>query len=216
MNKKLKNKLILIAIAIICIIAMPNKSNAGLQANKGGTSLVSTTANDFFKTIRRMETQYGTLGKDAQLNDKYVDTTENGIDCHMALNTEWGAAGILAYSMYGTIPTSSNDTTTGNASGIYQMGYSKYEYVAGIYSTTNSYTNIIESADSRYYNKYESSGTTIAGDGLGKFGYSIDTLSASYPIFERSSSGVLYSYSISGSSDSNYGSRAVVVCGAGL
>ena len=170
MNIKIRNILIISIIAIMGIIVMPNKANAGLQANKGGTSLVTTTANDFFKTIRRMETQYGTLGKNAQINDKYVDTTGNGIDCHMALNTEVGTAGILSYSRYGAVPTSANDSTTGNESGIKQLGFGKYEYVAGIYSTSNSsYMNVMFNADARYYNKYESN-TSKAGDGMGKFG----------------------------------------------
>lgn len=215
MKNKVKNILILMAIAIISIIAMPNKSNAGLQANKGGTSLGNTTANDFFKAIRRMETQYGTLGKNAQLNDKYVDTTANGIDCHMALNTEFGTAGILSYSRYGSVPTSSSsDTTTGNASGIYQLGYGEYEYVAGIGTSTNNIMNVIANADSRYYNKYTSN--SIAGDGMGKFGYTGNWPSSSYPMLSRSGGGVLYSNRVSGSASSVDGSRAVVVCGAGL
>ena len=214
MKNKVKNILILMAIAIISIIAMPNKSNAGLQANKGGTSLANTTANDFFKAIRRMEAQFGTLGKNAQLNDKYVDTSANGIDCHMALNTEFGTAGILSYSRYGSVPTSSNgDTTTGNASGIYQLGYGKYEYVAGIGTSTNNNANVIANADSRYYNKYTSN--SIAGDGMGKFGNMVRWPFSSYPILLRSGEGVLYSDNAGGCGPTG-GARAVVVCGAEL
>lgn len=215
MKNKVKNILILMAIAIISVIAMPNKSNAGLQANKGGTSLVNTRANDFFKTIRRMEAQYGTLGKNAQLNDKYVDTSANGIDCHMALNTEFGTAGILSYSRYGSVPKSSSDTTTGNASGIYQLGYGKFEYVAGIGTSTNNYMNVIANADSRYYNKYTAS-TGIAGDGMGKFGNARAWPSSSSPILFRSNNGVLSSNILTGDTSSTIGSRAIVVCGAGL
>lgn len=216
MNIKVRNILIISIIAIMGIIVMPNKANAGLQANKGGTSLVKTTANDFFKTIRRMETQYGTLGKNAQLNDKYVDTTGNGIDCHMALNTEVGTAGILSYSRYGAVPTSANDSTTGNESGIKQLGYGNYEYVAGIGSTSNGYTDVIFNADARYYNKYESS-TSKAGDGMEKFGSAAAYPSSSSPIIIRSRNGVLCSNNfIIGNTYSNGGSRAVVVCGAGL
>lgn len=216
MNIKIRNILIISIIAIMGIIVMPNKANAGLQANKGGTSLVTTTANDFFKTIRRMETQYGTLGKNAQINDKYVDTTGNGIDCHMALNTEVGTAGILSYSRYGAVPTSANDSTTGNESGIKQLGFGKYEYVAGIYSTSNSsYMNVMFNADARYYNKYESN-TSKAGDGMGKFGYTARYPSSTYPIIFRNVRGVLSSQCTNGDCSSDIGSRAVVVCGAGL
>ena len=133
----------------------------------------------------------------------------------MALNTEFGTAGILAYSEYGYVPANSKETTTGNASGIYQLGYGKQEYVAGIYSSTNSYTNIIGKADGRYYNKYDSS-TSIPGDGMGKLGSSASYPYSSYPIIYRSISGVLGSDRYDGSSFSYYCSRAVVVCGAGL
>ena len=221
MNIKVRNILIISIIAIMGIIAMPNKANAGLQANKGGTSLTYTTANDFFKTIRRMETQYGTLGKNAQLNDKYIDTTGNGIDCHMALNTEFGTAAILSYSRYGNIIQNATDTTTGNESGICEFG--KFQYVAGIYSESNSYMDIILNADARYYNKYERS-TSKAGDGLGKLGSGASYPSLATPILTRGGYnnllGVLnagaYTGTYSGYMSNNVSSRAVVVCGEGL
>ena len=216
MNIKSKKILIIMIAAMLSIIAMPNRAHAGLQANKGGTSLVNVTANGFFVSMRRMESQYGTLGKSAVFDQTtYVDSTGNGIDSHMALNTEFGTAGILAYSEYGTIPTNSNDTTTRNASGIYQLGYSNYEYVAGIYSTTDSDTNIIGKADARYYNKYASN-TSIPGDGMGKLGFSASYPFSSYPIIIRSYNGALSSPYYGASSSSKRGSRAVVVCGAGL
>ena len=223
MNIKSKKILIIMIAAILSIIAMPNRAHAGLQVNKGGTSLVNVTANGFFVSMRRMESQYGTLGKSAVFDQTtYVDSTGNGIDSHMALNTEFGTAGILAYSEYGTIPTNSKDTTTGNASGIYQLGYSNYEYVAGIYSSTNRYTNIIGKADGRYYNKYASK-TSIPGDGMGKLGFSAYyPNNETRPIIMRSHNGALSSM-YGGSGDSGYGfdvddgtSRAVVVCGEGL
>lgn len=219
MNIKSKKILIIMIAAMLSLIAMPNRAHAGLQANKGGTSLVNVTANGFFVSMRRMESQYGTLGKSAVFDQTtYVDSTGNGIDSHMALNTEFGTAGILAYSEYGYVPTESKDTTTGNASGIYQLGYSNYEYVAGIYSSTNNYTNIIGNADARYYNKYASS-TSIPGDGMGKLGFSAFYPSSSYnSIIKRSKDGALSSETRfdNGNSFSTGTSRAVVVCGAGL
>ena len=215
MNIKIRNILIISIITIMAIIVMPNKANAGLQANKGGTNLVSTTANDFFKAIRRMETQNGTLGKKVAFDEKYLDTTGNGIDCHMVLNTEFGTAGILSYSKYGTVPTKSNDTTTGNESGIKQLGYGNFEYVAGIGSSSNSTMNVIFKADARYYNKYEANALK-AGDGMEKFGNAANYPLSSFPILQRSCNGVLSSSYDSGRSYNNFASRAVVVCGAGL
>ncbi len=218
MNIKIRNILIISIITIMAIIVMPNKANAGLQANKGGKSLTNTTPNNYFKAIRRMETQNGTLGKTVTFDDKYVDTTGNGIDCHMALSTEFGTAGILSYSKYGTITTSTNDTTTGNESGIKQLGHESLEYVAGIYPASNSNMNVIFNADARYYNKYESY-VSKAGDGIGKFGVNTQYPSAGAPILRRGCFGVLYSNNNDGSSNSygkDNGSRAVVVCGEGL
>mgnify|MGYP004533968107 FL=1 len=221
MNRKYRNILIVLLITMYFIIAMPSKSNAGLQSNKGGKSLTNVSANGFFVSIRRMESQNGTLGKNATFDQtSYVDSSGNGIDSHMALNTEFGTAGILAYSEYGFIPTAPKDTTTGNASGIYQLGYGNYEYVAGISKTYgNDYMNIISKADNRYFNAYATN-SSIPGDGVGKLGSAATYPTSTYPIFGRSGAGVLnssspYAYR-NGSGVSLYSSRAVVVCGEGL
>ena len=190
MNIKKQKIIIMVIIAMLSIIVMPNMSQAGLQANKGGKSLQYVTLRNFFDAIRKMETQYGTLGTNAVLDTTtYLDTTENGIDCHMILNTEFGTVGILAYSEYGLKPTgSNNDTTTGNASGVYQLAYGNYEYVAGIYTTSNG---VVAKADNRYSNKYDSN-TSIPGDGVGKLGFSAKYPSSDYnAIFVRGGSGIL-------------------------
>ena len=228
MNIKSKKIMSMMIIAVLVIIGAPHLSQAGLQANKGGTSLVDVTANVFFQEIRKMETQYGTLGKNAILDTvTYLDSTKNGIDSHMQLNTEFGTVGILAYSQYGEKMASSyKDTTTGNASGVYQIGFGKSEFVAGIYTSTNVYTNVIGNSDARYYNKYISD-TPIAGDGIGLFGFTAYYPSSSdRPIFTRSCDSAygsggkdLGAFRI-GSSEGNkvsyVTSRAVVVCGTGL
>ena len=122
MNIKSKKLLVVFAVVLIATVIAPIRSNAGLQANKGGTSLTNTNASQFFDGMRKMETKYGTLGKEAVLNDKYLDTTNNGIDVHMALNTEWGTVALLTDSAFGVgnvvLGTS---TSTGNESGIYDI-----------------------------------------------------------------------------------------------
>lgn len=222
----IKNKKILIMISLIIafMLLMPNKSKAGLQANKGGTSLVRVTADSFFVGIRRMEMQYGTLGKNANLDSKYLDTTNNGIDAHMALNTEWGTVAILTDSTFGvgtSISGKSNDkTSTGNASGVYNLANGKYEYVASTYNGTSSSYNVkMRSADARYFNSY-SSKTSKPGDAL----QCANWLSASNaawtdssdPVFLRGAPGLFAFNYYNGDANSYYGSRAVVVCGTGL
>ena len=219
------NKLIITMLILLAIILVPNTANAALQANKGGTSLVNTYASNFFKGIRQMETANGTLGVTSSIDTEtsYLDSSKNGIDCHMAKNTEWGTAAMLAASVYGTAPSGqSNASTTGNETGIYQMADGKWEYVAGIYSK-DSYSydvGIIKAADERYRNLYTSE-TSIAGDATlqTKNWYSASNASfvtSASPVFLRSYS-ALFGYDRSyGSGYSNYTSRAVVVCGAGL
>ena len=220
MNIK-KQKIIMVIIAILSIIVMPNMSQAGLQANKGGTRLTNITSNNFFIAIRKMETQYGTLGKNAILDTTtYLDSTKNGIDSHMILNTEFGTIGILAYSEYGNKPNSTDNSTTKNESGVYNL-INGYKAVSGIFSSTNNYTNIIGNADSRYYNKYAYS-TSIAGDGMGIFGQSATYPTAQYPTFIRK--GIFGADSDNwggygsgvGCGSSNISTYVVVVCGTDI
>lgn len=220
MNIK-KQKIIMVIIAILSIIVMPNMSQAGLQANKGGSTLTHVKANDLFIEIRKMETQYGTLGKNAILDTTtYLDSTKNGIDSHMILNTEFGTIGILAYSEYGNKPNSTDNSTTKNESGVYNL-INGYKAVSGIFSSTNNYTNIIGNADSRYYNKYAYS-TSIAGDGMGIFGQSATYPTAQYPTFIRK--GIFGADSDNwggygsgvGCGSSNISTYAVVVCGTDI
>lgn len=223
----IKNKKILIMISLIIafMLLIPNKSKAGLQANKGGTSLGNVIPDSFFEGIRKMETQYGTLGKNANLDSKYLDTTKNGIDAHMALNTEWGTVALLTDSVFGvgtSISGTSDKTSTGNESGVYNLANGKYECVASTYNgTSNIYNKKIRSADERYFNSY-SSNTSIPGDALQCANWLLGSagswISSSSPIFKRGY-GALFGFSYGNgdsSANSSFGSRAVVVCGTGL
>lgn len=222
----IKNKKILIIILLVIALMMliPNKSKAGLQANKGGTSLTNVTADDFFIGARRMETQYGTLGKKAELNDKYLDTTKNGIDAHMALNTEWGTVALLTDSIFGvgTAMSGAGDsgTSTGNKSGVYNFANEKCEYVATIYGgKTNENNKIIGNSDSRYYNNYTSQ-TSKPGDALNCTNWlGADTqswISLGNPVFARNGWGLFGYHPVDGRAVIDCSIRAVVVCGSEL
>lgn len=206
------------------MLLIPNKSKAGLQANKDGTSLGAVSADSFFLEIRRMETQYGTLGKNANLDNKYLDTTNNGIDAHMVLNTEWGTVALLTDSAFGVGTSisgmSSDKTSTGNASGVYNLANGKFEYVASTYNGTSSSYNVkMRSADARYFNSY-SSNTSKPGDALQctnwLSAYYANWIALNSPVFARGSGGLFGFSTIGVFTDSSYGSRAVVVCGTGL
>ncbi len=219
-----KEKIILGFLVLIAIFAFPNVVKAGFQS-KPGSALTSKTADYFFEGCRKMEAKGGVLGLSESINSTtYIGTTGNGIDAHMALNTEWGTIALLTNSAYGVgvgIKGSNNSkTSTDNATGVYGLANGTYEYVASTYSgTTSSYNEKMRGADARYFSSYSSS-TPKAGDALQCTNWlsASDALwtSASYPVFRRGYYG-LFGFSFeSGGGSSSYGSRAVVVCGAGL
>ena len=154
---KNRKKRILFSVIFCMMVFGSGRVNGSLIAKPGVTSL-QTTANDLFEKVRQMEASGGTLGLDATIEEiTYVDSSKNGVDVHMARNTEWGSAALLSASIYGTAPIGkSNETTTGNSTGIYQMADGMAECVAGIYNKirTRTYISKIAAADNRYYNLY--------------------------------------------------------------
>lgn len=219
---KIKKSAIVFTVGILTVLMLTGKVNAAVQSRPGVTSLKNTTANDFFVKIRQMEVEGGTLGKKAQLDSTtYLDSSNNGVDVHMAKNTEWGAAAMLAASPYGSAPSGqSNASTTGNATGIFQMADGTYEDVAGIYNTSNDYMSKLKNADSRYVNIYTGE-VAKRGDATLETKYWKDTSSAvsvtsGGPVFMRSYRALFGYNSGSGNIFSLNSSRAVLCVGSGL
>lgn len=224
MNIKSKKLLVVFAVVLIVTVIAPIRSNAGLQANKGGTSLERVSVSEFFKGSRFMETQYGTLGKNAVFDDKYVDTTGNGIDSHMILNTEWGTVAMLTASSFGAgkeITGNSDSTSTGNESGIYNLANGMTEYTATVNGRDMNGNRWLQKADARYYNKYEGGGTRFYGDATECINWLGATNSyknnlETYPSLYRGIKS-LFGYTITDAAgEPNMTSRAVVVCGENL
>lgn len=223
--KKVKIMILFIVLGMLLII--PNSAHAGYQS-KPGEALTGKYADVHFVGCRKMETSGGVLGLEEGLNDDYTGTTVggNGIDAHMALNTEWGTIALFTNSQYGVktgISGQKNDSTsTGNATGIYGLANSTAETVASSYDgQTAVYGATIRSANERYFNNYASQ-TTKAGDALECqkwLGADVNGwITAGRPVFLRNFSYTLFGFSYSGGG-SNLGmgsTRAVVVCGAGL
>lgn len=222
---KLKKVISSIGIGLATYIMLTGTVHANVQSRPDNTRLTNKSAGQFFTLIRKMETTDGPMGLSATIDDSGNETSSsNNIDAHMIKNTEWGAAVMLMDSAYGLkiSGSSSTATTTGNASGVYQM-FSGYEYVAGIYSTSTSTTSewsTIKNAPAKYWNDYQS-GNSITGDatketpkwGGGSQAYFV---SANLPVFSRGDSGAFFYNNYYGYAYSYIGSRAVVVCGAGL
>ena len=234
MKKYFNKKLILSIIIVLAIILINGNVHAvGGQAS-GTSSLYSKTVSYFFELIRAMESPTGTLGVDSNINTTtYVDSSSNGIDCHLEKNTEYGTITLLAASEYGNAKSTDSASTAIGATGVFQMNNGNREYVANTWSsaengtaTTNSYNGALTSADARYVNKYygtkddfTSRGYVIKGDGLIQtdgWGGNTNFVTSSYPVFYRGYIGLFGSYYFNGYSNSYYGARAVVVCGSGL
>ena len=234
MKKYFNKKLILSIIIVLAIILINGNVHAvGGQAS-GTSSLYSKTVSYFFELIRAMESPTGTLGVDSNINTTtYVDSSSNGIDCHLEKNTEYGTITLLAASEYGNATSTDSASTAIGATGVFQMNNGYREHVANTWSsaengtaTTNSYNGALTSADARYVNKYygtkdnfTSRGYVIKGDGLIQTdGWGGDPffVTSGYPVFYRGDDGLFgYDYNY-GHSISNNGARAVVVCGSGL
>lgn len=234
----------MLLVASLLTLMFPISCNASLQSRPNVSSLVSKTASEFFRLCREMETSSGPMGLNAtittdEVTGKVNETSgSNGIDVHMIKNTEYGAAALLSASAYGDCPngysvSGTSDSTTKNKSGIMQMASGKYEYVAGILNQeqiTNSnakgnYLKSIIASDNKYKNVYNSTEMSAESDIDGDATYetqrwrgasSANWLSAYSPVFYRSDFGVFLFNGSDGSANSNYGSRAAVVCGAGL
>lgn len=224
----MKKKILLIPISAIILGTMFTTTvQAALQSRPGVKSLTSKEANYFFEEIRKMEAEGGTLGKNANIdmseNGSYLDSSNNGLDVHMAKNTEWGTAAMLSASAYGEAPTGRSDaSTTGNATGIYQMADGTSEYVTGIYNTSNQYMSKIKVADARYRDEYTGSSTGFAkaGDATKlvkwKGASNSSFVYSGNPVFGRSVNALFGYYYYAGNSYSDKGSRAVCVLGGGL
>ena len=235
MNKNLNKKVFLGIIIILTMILINVKVYAiGGQAS-GTSNSTYKTVSYFFELIRTMETSTGTLGVNSNINTTtYVDSSGNGIDCHLEKNTEYGTIALLAASEYGNTTSDGGGASTGvGATGVFQMNNGKYELIANTWNAeengtpaTNSYNGALISADSRYVNKYygtkddfTSRGYVIKGDGLIQtegWGGNTIFVNLGNPTFLRGGGGFFGYSSGGGSGSANNCARAVVVCGAGL
>lgn len=166
-------------LAVLMTFVMVTNVHAAIQSRPGVTAKVKTTASNFFKAIREMESETGALGLSAVFAENsstgaYEETSEtNNIDTHMCKNIEWGAVAMLSGSNYGAgvgkvtdSYTSSTATygvtasTTGNMTGVFGMsiGSAPNEYVAaGIISKMGTTSNkYLINAESRYVDSYAS------------------------------------------------------------
>lgn len=170
MNKKLKLTA-LIMLALICLFS--GNVLANYQSSPSSTKKASYNMGTFLSGIKSMKG-----------SGEVINTSSSALDVHMQKNTEYGAMLILAVSDYGKQGNGTKDgdwitkdtyglaTTTGNVSGIYQIGSA--EYVAAGASDIN-YAKELYYEGTRYKNKYttvsyenrtKEKGDTLKGDAM--------------------------------------------------
>lgn len=233
MKRFMKNKLIIFTIIIVAILLNAKNVYAiGGQAS-AWNSYTSSNVSYLFELIRAMETPTGTLGVNSRINtENYVDSSGNGIDCHLAKSTEYGTAMLLSRSEFGRISYASegNSCAKGNT-GVVGLFADTTQYAATIYSETinsepkeNSQNGALIRADERYVNRYYGTlndyvnrGYIIRGDALLE-----DTVhTSSNIVFPSLNNPIVFRcherHGGFGASDtSSRNARAVVVCGQGL
>ncbi len=169
----MKKKLIIMILIMLIIISFVGITQAYQATSKGESS--KTFADVWIKGIRQMESAGGGLGLNEIINEESLlpSTDPNNIEVHLLKNTEYGAILILGISDYGKQGASIEDrymdagettgatnqaSTTGNKTGIYEMGYyhmniskhSDYEWTAA------GGSSFLPDVASRYIDRYKS------------------------------------------------------------
>lgn len=210
-NKKIILTLI-IAIAIVLCMQIPALAYQSVPSGRA-TSIDYTKA---LLEIRKMEERYKGMGLTEKLDETTLQSTDgsNKVDVHMQKNTEYGAMLILSSSFYGKqgngtkgsnyINSSSYGlaTTTGNKTGIYEVGLAN-ENVSATYGET-----FLSSVKSRYINRYLDSNPFIGDATLETSGWR----GSSAITLPNGANALMYRNIFSGaSSTSTYSTRACMV-----
>lgn len=190
----MKKKLALTAVLMLILVALSTRGVFAYQSTPNGTG-VTNTATVWMPGIRQMEGAGRGMGLSETVNTSngLATSASNNIDVHLQKNTEYGAIVLLGASDYGKQGTgtarymskgstarsgmSGLATSTGNASGIYELGY----YDMNI-SSTNMFewtagggTSFLSAFDKRYRDIYETSGVGKPGDATVENGVNINS-----------------------------------------
>lgn len=118
-------------IMIICFIALllyctnsygVESGTVRMQIN-GGPAWTNINISESYAECESLNSPTSTLGTSA-------------LKAHLTTDADWSAMAIFSVSQYGGATTNSPETTTGNSSGIYNVG-SKWTQSTGILSTAN-------------------------------------------------------------------------------
>lgn len=93
------------------------------NANNGGTAWTNINISESYAECESLNSPTSTLGTSA-------------LKAHLTTDADWSAMAIFSVSQYGGATDNSPKTTTGNSSGIYNVG-SNWTQTTGILSTAN-------------------------------------------------------------------------------
>lgn len=156
--KKIKNKIFLIILITISIMIINTNVIAALEIKPIASTdgWYGLNASDCYQICQDLRKNDSTLGN-------------NDLDPHLSLNKDWGAAAYLSISSYGSARSKLGGTqikvgtaylisTTGNKTGIFQLGGSSlfYNYTSALMegcSNSSSIDAIYQNKDSKYVEK---------------------------------------------------------------
>lgn len=229
------------------LILAVNTNVFALQSTPTGT-FKTNNATNWVTNIRQIEGENGGMGLKETINTSTALATSesNNIDVHLQKNTEYGAMVLLGASNYGkrAIDTNARNcwmqkgetsttgtsttlaTSTGNISGVYELGYCNMNVSSNNYYewTAGGGTSFLSNIDSRYRDIYTSQ-TGKPGDATqeGSINLASWHTSSTYGSWATGSGGFVRGggfYGVFSRDDCSASisscARAVVVCGAGL
>lgn len=225
-SRFLKQILTILMIGIILVFTNVGYANAVLQSNKNTHYVKKDSTINWMTNFRNMEKSGHAMGLNETLRANLTAASEsNNLDVHMMRATEYGAVAILSASGYGN-PSNENaiTTTTGNNTGVMiNTDASNSEFVAG-----GAKGQIFTGVDVRYYDEYIEGDlmSSRVGDALGNatttnpgcIGWHSGEIQywpdSRFPYIGRGATGI---FAYNGyTTNYNFFSRGVVVCGVGL
>ena len=122
-------------IMLIITLFIPTISKANMEITGTGTKWTNVTASQAYDLCKGLNATDSVLGTDK-------------LDAHLVLNTDWGAVAYLAISAYGKVTNAtgpsvnSHTTTTGNITGVMDMGktytFTSAGHETGLASASNA------------------------------------------------------------------------------
>lgn len=112
-----------IALLLYCTNSYGVESGTVRMQINGGTAWTNINISESYAECESLNSPTSTLGTSA-------------LKAHLTTDADWSAMAIFSVSQYGGATANSPGTTTGNSSGIYNVG-SNWTQTTGIFSTAN-------------------------------------------------------------------------------